>query len=98
VPSIRASGTKERRGHITKEGPSYVRWLLVQAAWNAVRVNAYLRRVFNRISYRRGRRIAIVAIAHKLSRIAYALLSTGAFFQDPAEGMTPVLAKGVIPR
>lgn len=32
VPSIRASGSKERRGHITKEGPSYVRWLLVQAA------------------------------------------------------------------
>ena len=98
VPSIRASGTKERRGHITKEGPSYVRWLLVQAAWNAVRANAYFRRVFNRISHRRGRHIAIVAVAHKLSRIAYALLSTGAFFQDPAEGMTPILAKGVIPR
>lgn len=90
VPSIRASGGKERRGHITKEGPSYVRWLLVQAAWTAIRTNAYFRRVFHRISRRRGRQVAVVAVAHKLSRIAYAMLMTSTLYQDPTEKMTPV--------
>jgi transposase len=98
VPSIRASGGRERRGHITKEGPGYVRWLLVQGAWTAVRTSRYFRSVFHRISRRRGRQIAIVAIAHKLSRIAYAMLTTGTLYQHPAEGMTPVMGKGVTPR
>lgn len=95
VPSVRASGSKERRGHITKEGPSYVRWLLVQAAWTAVRTNPYFRRVFHRISRRRGRQVAVVALAHKLSRIAYAMLVTGTLYQEPAEGMTPVMGMEV---
>jgi transposase len=95
VPSVRASGSKERRGHIAKEAPSYVRWLLVQAAWTAVRTSSYFRRVFHRISRRRGRLIAIVAVAHKLSRIGYAMLVTGTLDQDPVEGMTPVMGKGV---
>jgi hypothetical protein len=89
-----ASGAKERRGHVTKEGRSYVRWLLVQAAWVAVRTDAYFRQVFHRISRRRDRQIAIVAVAHELSCTGYAMLATGTLYQDPADGMTRVDGRG----
>jgi transposase len=77
VPSEHSSAERRHRGHITKTGPRELRALLVQASWTIWRskspAGAALRRWAHALADRRGRRIAIVALARRLSRILYAL-------------------------
>jgi transposase len=75
VPREDSSAERRHRGHITKAGPREVRSLLVQAAWACWRSHASgtLRAWVERLASRRGRRIAVVALARRLSRILYAL-------------------------
>jgi transposase len=75
VPREDSSAERRHRGHITKAGPSEVRSLLVQAAWACWRStgSGTLRAWADRVAARRGRRIAVVALARRLSRILYAI-------------------------
>ena len=77
VPRERSSGDLVRRGGISKAGNAAVRWLLVEAAWRVLRSAApshgALRAWGERVAQRRGRRIAVVAVARRLARILYAL-------------------------
>jgi transposase len=77
VPQERSSGEAVRRGGISKAGNAQVRWLLVEAAWRVLRSpapsHAALRAWGERVAQRRGRRIAVVAVARRLARILYAL-------------------------
>lgn len=74
VPRLSESADKRRLGGITKEGSSMLRWLLVQDAWVAIRRSRELRRRFASISRRRGKQIAVVAIARKLAEVAFCVL------------------------
>jgi len=65
-PRVFASGGKERLGRIAKTGSPHLRWVLQQAAWTAIRCDEHVRRVFNRIAKKAGRKKAAVAIARKL--------------------------------
>lgn len=75
VPREASSAERRHRGHITKVGPRELRSLLVQAAWACWRSggSGTLRAWVDRLAQRRGRRIAVVALARRLSRILYAL-------------------------
>src|SRR3954469_658548 len=75
VPREDSSAERRHRGHITKAGPRELRSLLVQAAWACWRSKASgtLRAWVERVAARRGKRIAVVALARRLSRILYAL-------------------------
>jgi transposase len=75
VPREDSSAERRHRGHITKAGPSEVRSLLVQAAWACWRStgSGTLRAWTDRVAARRGRRIAVVALARRLSRILFAI-------------------------
>jgi transposase len=75
VPREDSSAERRHRGHITKAGPRELRSLLVQAAWACWRSTASgtLRAWVERVAARRGKRIAVVALARRLSRILYAL-------------------------
>jgi transposase len=75
VPREESSAERRHRGHITKGGPTEVRSLLVQAAWSCWRTkrSGTLHAWVERVAARRGRRIAVVALARRLSRILYAL-------------------------
>jgi transposase len=75
VPREASSAERRHRGHITKAGPRELRSLLVQAAWACWRSHgsATLRAWVERLAGRRGKRIAVVALARRLSRIMYAL-------------------------
>jgi transposase len=75
VPREDSSAERRHRGHITKAGPSEVRSLLVQAAWACWRSkkSGTLHAWVERVAARRGRRIAVVGLARRLSRILYAL-------------------------
>lgn len=66
-PSEHSSGGTQRLGHISKQGNRMMRWLLVESAWMAVRKDAELKRVYQRLAFRRGRKIAAVAVARKLA-------------------------------
>ena len=82
VPREDSSAERRHRGHITKAGPRELRSLLVQAAWVCWRSphSAALRAWVDRLAARRGRRIAVVALARRLSRILFALWRDGTTF------------------
>jgi transposase len=75
VPHEDSSAERRHRGHITKAGPPELRSLLVQAAWACWRSRQghALRRWAEAVASRRGRRIAVVGLARRLSRILFAL-------------------------
>lgn len=88
VPSESSSGEKQRKGHITKAGNTQVRWLLVQSAMHLVRLRnkphtAHLRQWAEAIAHRRGKRIAVVALARRLAGILFAMMRDGTEFQPP---------------
>ena len=67
TPSEYSSGTSVRRGHISRQGSSRVRHLLVEIAWRAMPRDAVLKEIFDRIAATRGKKRAIVAIARRLT-------------------------------
>lgn len=84
VPREASSGTRQRKGAITKAGPGPVRVLLVQAAWvvwRQRRGRGALHAWVEGVSARRGRRIAIVALARRLARMLYAIWRDGTVYQ-----------------
>jgi transposase len=84
VPCQDQSGDKNRLGHITREGPPVVRQLVAEAAWQAVRRSPTVRAFFERTQ--RGdpqrKKIALVATAHYLVRVMWALLKRGTVWQE----------------
>lgn len=97
VPSEDSSGERIVRGRITKEGSSYLRWIMVQAALKH-ECSPRLHALFTRVAARRGAMKARVAVARELLVIAWHLLRKdelyeerlprGAEEQDPAPGPT----------
>jgi len=81
VPGERSSGEKRHVGPITKAGNSRVRWLLVEAAWRLLRTKsveaAALRAWAHRVAGRRGKKIAVVALARRLAGVLYAMWRDG---------------------
>ncbi|HSQ31340.1 MAG TPA: IS110 family transposase [Gemmatimonadaceae bacterium] len=77
VPGERSSGEKRRIGRITKAGNARVRYLLVEAGWRILRAKdadtVALRAWALAIAARRGKRIAVVAVARRLAGILYAM-------------------------
>ena len=82
VPREDSSAERRHRGHITKTGPRELRSLLIQAAWVCWRHggSGTLRAWVDGVAARRGRRIAVVALARRLSRILFALWRDGSTF------------------
>ena len=74
VPDVRGSGEKEYVGGMTTRGHSYLRWLLVEASWVAVRKDPAMMEAFNEYCKRMKKSKAIIRIARKLlNRIRYVL-------------------------
>lgn len=66
TPSEHSSGESVRRGKISRQGNSRLRWVLTEVAWRAIKKDEALRESFDRIAARRGKKRAIVAIARKI--------------------------------
>lgn len=70
TPTEHSSGEHRWLGHISRQGKSIVRKMLVQAAWKAIAIDKGLRKKFEELGKRVGSRRAIVAIARMM--IGYA--------------------------
>jgi transposase len=79
APSHDHSADTRRDGHITRQGPGTVRKLLVEAAWQAQRLDPSVKTFFQRVTAgkKERRKIAIVATAHHLLRCMAAMLRSG---------------------
>ena len=82
APGQHESAGKRKSARL-RDGNKYLRATLVQAAWAAVRKRGtFLSAYFGRLSVRRGKQKAIVAVAHKILVIIYTLLKTGQVYQE----------------
>jgi transposase len=77
IPAEDSSADKRRLGHISKQGNTLLRWLLVQAAIKAQRYDAGWHRQYLRLSLNKHHGVAKVAIAHKLAVRLYWMLRSG---------------------
>jgi transposase len=81
VPREYSSGEQQRRGRVMRSAHPYVQSLLVQAAWRVWLSKdprtAGLRRWAQGIAHRRGKSIAVVALARRLARILFAMWRDG---------------------
>ena len=79
TPGEYASSDKQIRLGITKAGSTRLRWLLVQAAWSVRRTAKNDPMVIwaREIEKRRGKKVAIIALARKLAGILYAVWRDG---------------------
>jgi len=77
IPSEESSGGKQRLGKISKQGSSFLRFLLVEAGQTAARYDPQLKRFYRRLTTRKNRGVAKVAVARKLATRMYLMLREG---------------------
>jgi transposase len=75
APSLHQSGNVEYHGNITKQGSKMLRWIMVEAARVAVNHDPRMQTFYERIKHRRGGQKAIVAVANKMLKIIWFMLT-----------------------
>lgn len=85
IPAEESSADKRRLGHISKQGSTLLRWLLVQAAIKAQRSDVSWHRQYVRLSLNKHHGVAKVAIAHKLAVRLYWMLRSGQSYTQVKE-------------
>lgn len=81
TPAEHSSGDTIRRGHISRQGNSRLRGILVEVAWRAIEKDTALSEFFERLYPRTGKKRAIVAVARKLIGRIRAAFQTGVSYQ-----------------
>jgi len=77
-PLVRQSGSKDRRGPLAKNGPTYLRWALIEAATHAARDVRYVERyerTKQRLGRQRGAKVARVDLARQLAEAIWYVLT-----------------------
>ncbi len=91
TPRQNSSGGKERLGGITKRGDTYIRHLLFVGARNVIRYPKARAAAgaawIDALVARRSKTVAAVALANKMARIAWAMMTTGEVYRS-AQGVT----------
>jgi len=81
-PGLNESAGKRHSGKTT-DGNVWLRRALIQAAWSASRTkNCYFNSLYHRLAGRRGKKRAIVAVAHSLLVVIYHTLKNGVIYQE----------------
>lgn len=94
VPSESTSG-KRKLGAITKQGNAYLRAMLVQAAWNVLRQRASdpVKSWGLALAKKRGKRVAVVAIARRLAGILWAMWRNNSSYDRSKVGRSSARGK-----
>lgn len=84
TPTEDSSGRIHRHGHISKRGPSVVRWVLIEAVHQTIRHSAALRSYFDRLhrGQRNRYRKAIVATGRKILTLMFAMMRDQTAFSE----------------
>jgi transposase len=84
TPKLDESGSTRRVGHISKRGPSAVRWVLCESAWKVIRKSKGMREFYERVKSGQDSRkkIAIVAVCRKMLCIMRAMLRDNERFNE----------------
>lgn len=80
TPSTHQSGDRDTHGRITRRGSTELRAMLCEAAHHARLPGHPLNPYFRSLCVRRGHKMAVVAVAHRLCRILWAMLKRGTEF------------------
>ena len=94
-PRVNQSGDRDRRGPLTKQGPKYLRWAMLEATMHALRHPAYAERYQRnkrRLGRQRGAKVAQIDIARKLTEAIWHMLTTNQPFTPAPGGSTFRLA------
>ena len=87
VPKQNSTGGKERLGHISKAGNRYLRKLLVVGALSVIKqakqTGASRHPWLIALMARRSTKVAAIALANKIARIAWAMMVRGTRYQEP---------------
>jgi transposase len=81
-PSEESSGQRRRLGAISKQGNSFLRYLLVEGAMSAVRGDESLARLYARVKAKKHHGVAKVAVARKLAVRLYWMARTGKSYPE----------------
>jgi transposase len=79
-PRVNQSGESDRRGPLSKHGPTYLRWALIEATMHALRHPAYAERYQRnkrRLGKQRGAKVAQIDIARRLAHAIWHMLTRG---------------------
>jgi transposase len=77
-PRVNQSGDSDRRGPLSKHGPRYLRWALIEATMHALKHPAYgerYQRNKRRLGKQRGAKVAQVDIARRLAHAIWHMLT-----------------------
>jgi transposase len=85
IPTEDSSADKQRLGHISKQGSSLLRYLLVEAAQAATRFNPHWRRRYIHLAMRRHRSIAKVAMGRRMAIRLYWMWRNGCDYSPSFE-------------
>jgi transposase len=80
-PGNNESAGKRRSGK-PRKGNKWLRAALGEAAWAASHTKSYLAAQYHRLARRRGKKKAVVAVAHSLLVIAYHILKDGTMYRE----------------
>jgi len=94
-PRVHQSGEKDRRGPLTKHGPKYLRWAMLETTMHALRHPLYSERYQRnkkRLGKQRGAKVAQIDIARKLTEALWHMLTRNEPFAPALGGATNRLA------
>jgi len=94
APRVSQSGQTVHHGHISKQGPPLLRWVLQQAALAAIRHDPQVQRIFHRIARRAGSKKAATAVARKLLSYAWSVCRRREPFHWPGQPVPPTTTRG----
>jgi len=81
VPQTYNSADRECYGHITKQGPRELRNMLCESAQHAAKKGHPLNPLYRRVRNKKGHKVAVIAVAHRLARILWSMMKKETEFE-----------------